>query len=125
MAIENSVAERFAGKWVTPHPGGLFLRANQEATSMAQKTRLCEICMKPIDPDRLESFTDTRLCSDHAAKIKKHGGEFIRAVSQETTSKQGGLKKNYGGVNTEKIRNQAAIEALKIEFEEEKWAKPE
>jgi hypothetical protein len=81
--------------------------------------------MKPIDPDRLEAANDSRLCGEHAEKIKKHGGEFMRANSQETTSKQGGLKKNYGGVNTEKIRNQAAIEALKIEFEEEKWRQKE
>ena len=91
---------------------------------MSQKTRLCEICMKPIDPDRLEAANDTRLCGEHAEKIRKHGGEFIRSVSQETTSKAGSLKKNYGGVNSDKIRNQAAIEKLKIEFEEEKWTKP-
>jgi hypothetical protein len=35
------------------------------------------------------------------------------------------MKKNYGGVNSDKTRNLAAIEKLKIEIEEEKWSKKE
>jgi len=81
---------------------------------MSKKSRPCEICMKPIEPQRLEATPETRLC-------KEHGGEFIRVVSHERTSKAGSLKKNYGGVNTSRKRNQAAIEKLKDEFDEEKW----
>ncbi|MBM3994226.1 MAG: hypothetical protein FJ303_08750 [Planctomycetes bacterium] len=88
---------------------------------MSKKSRPCEICMKPIEPQRLEATPETRLCKEHAEKIEKHVGEFIRVVSHERTSKAGSLKKNYGGVNTSRKRNQAAIEKLKDEFDEEKW----
>ena len=90
---------------------------------MSQRPRLCEICMKPIEQDRVESTPETRLCTEHGDKILKHGGEFVRSVSQETTSKPESLKKNYGGVNTAKVRNSAAIERLKDEYEAEKWEK--
>jgi hypothetical protein len=90
---------------------------------MSQRTRLCEICMKPIEQDRLDSSPETRLCTEHAEKIKKHGGEFIRSVSEERTSKPGSIKVNIGGVNTSKVRNAAAIERLKDEYEAEKWEK--
>lgn len=85
------------------------------------KSRPCEICMKPIEPTRLESLDDTRLCDEHAKKIEKYGGEFVRSFSEERISKPGSLKQNYGGINTSKTRNQKAIEQLKDEFDEEKW----
>ena len=91
---------------------------------MAQKTRLCEICMKPIEADRLESHRESRLCSEHAEKIKKHGGEFIRSVSQVRSSKPGSIKINFGGIETDTVRNHAAIELLKDEYEAEKWKTP-
>ena len=86
---------------------------------MSHATRPCEICMKPIEAERLETLPETRLCLEHAEKIAKYGGEFTMSLSWEKTSKQGGLKKNYGGVTPHKRRNQQALERLKDEFEDE------
>ena len=88
---------------------------------MATRSRPCEVCMKPIEDSRLETTPETRLCLEHAEKIEKFGGEFIRSVSWDKTSKEGGLKKNYGGVTPHRIRNQQGMERLKDEFENEKW----
>lgn len=88
------------------------------------KSRPCEVCMKPIEPERIETLPETRLCGEHAEKIAKLGGEFIRVSSTERTSKPGSLKRNYGGVNTTTKRNQQAIEKLKDEFDEAKWKEP-
>ena len=88
---------------------------------MASKTRPCEICMKPSETERLEALPETRLCLEHAHKIKKHGGEFVVTTRQERTSKAGSLKINYGGVSASMRRNHKAIERLKDEFEEDKW----
>jgi hypothetical protein len=87
---------------------------------MSTPTRPCEICGQPIDPERLEAVPDTRLCVDHARKIAKYGGEFRITATHERTSKQGSLKKNYGGISAHKVRNPAAIEKLRQEYEEEK-----
>ena len=62
------------------------------------KSRPCEICMQPIQPERIEILPDTHLCCDHARKIAKFGGEFTITAVRERTSKAGSLKKNYGGV---------------------------
>jgi hypothetical protein len=88
---------------------------------MANQSRPCEVCMKPIEADRLETVPESRLCREHAEKAEKFGGEFTRTSSAERTSKPESMKRNYGGVNTSKKRNQVAIEKLKDEFEEEKW----
>ena len=85
------------------------------------KSRPCEVCKKPIEPARLEALSDTRLCEEHGRMIEKYGGEFVRSFSAERTSKQGSLKKNYGGIAVSKVRNQKAIEQLKDEFEAAKW----
>ena len=87
---------------------------------MASKTRPCEICMKPIDPERCEANPLTRLCRHHAEAIAKYGGEFRLISQQERTSKQGSLKLNYGGVTAKQVRNTAAIERLKDEHERER-----
>jgi hypothetical protein len=90
---------------------------------MATKTRPCEICMKPIDPERCEANPQTRLCRVHAAAITKYGGEFKLIAQQERTSKQGSLKLNYGGVTAKQVRNTGAIERLKEEYERERWGR--
>jgi hypothetical protein len=86
---------------------------------LSPQTRPCEICGTPIDPERLEAVPDTRLCGDHARKIAKYGGEFRTTASHDRTSKQGGLKLNYGGVSTRKVRNPEAVEKLRQEHEQE------
>lgn len=92
---------------------------------MSTKSRPCEICMKPIEMERLDGNSQTRLCQEHHEKIRKYGGEFILRTRMERTSKPGSLKINYGGVGGRLRRNQEAIEKLKDEFEEEKWRKKE
>jgi hypothetical protein len=80
-------------------------------------TRPCEICNALIEEDRLEVVPDTRLCINHAKAIQKYGGEFTLTGTYESTSKQGSLKHNYGGVNVIKTRNSAAIEKLRKDYE--------
>jgi hypothetical protein len=92
---------------------------------MSGKTRPCEICKLMIDPERIEALPETRLCSDHARKIQKYGGEFIVTATQERTSKAGSLKHNYGSVTTSKTRNHEAIEKLRAEYEHEQGQHPE
>jgi len=79
--------------------------------------------MKPIEPERLEALSETRLCQEHHEKIQKFGGEFTLTTKVERTSKPGSIKINYGGVGGRMRRNQAAIEKLKDEFDDEKWSK--
>jgi hypothetical protein len=86
---------------------------------MSQKTRPCAICQEPIDPGRAEAVPDTRLCAEHARRIERHGGEFIRTVTQERTSKAGSLKRSYGSASIHKTRNHEALEKLRAEFLEE------
>jgi len=83
---------------------------------MSSKSRPCEICMKPIEPERLEAVSDTRLCNEHARLIEKYGGEFIRVSSQERTSKAGSLKRNYGGVTPKKTRNEKGLAQLRAAY---------
>jgi len=80
-------------------------------------TRPCEICKKMIEEERLEVLPETRLCVEHAKAIQKYGGEFSLTGSYETTSKQGSLKHNYGGVNVTKTRNADAVEKLRRDYE--------
>jgi Prokaryotic dksA/traR C4-type zinc finger len=79
--------------------------------------RHCEICNKLIEEERAEAVPQTRLCIDHARAIDKYGGEFTMHGSYESTSKQGSLKKNYGGVNIMRVRNADAIEKLRRDYE--------
>ena len=79
--------------------------------------RLCEICKQPIETERLESVTGTRLCTTHAEAIDAYGGEFIVSAQQERTSKAGSLKLNYGGIATSQKRNQEGMDRLKDDFE--------
>jgi hypothetical protein len=79
--------------------------------------RRCEICKRPIEPERAEAIGDTRLCLQHARQIARFGGEFILTATQERTSNAGSLNRNYGGVATVKVRNQEAIDRLRDECE--------
>lgn len=80
-------------------------------------TRPCEICNALIEEERLEAIPETRLCIEHAKAIQKYGGEFTVTGTYESTSKQGSLKHNYGGVNVSKSRNSTAIEKLRRDYE--------
>ena len=52
--------------------------------------RNCEICKKPIDPERADAIPDTRLCTEHARQIERFGGECLRG-GDELTSVASGL----------------------------------
>jgi hypothetical protein len=80
---------------------------------MSDKSRPCEICGGMIDPERVEILPETRLCTDHARQIEKYGGEFKVTSHLERTSKEGSLKRNYGGVTTSKTRNHEALRKLR------------
>jgi len=80
-------------------------------------SRFCEICKKEIDPDRAEYLPETRLCTTHARQAEKYGGEFVLASTQTTLSKAGSLKKNYGDVAVEKLRNAEALRKLRDDYE--------
>ena len=83
---------------------------------MSVKIRFCEVCKKQIKPERLEAEPKTLLCEEHARKIEKYGGEFIRTVTQERTSKAGSIKQGYGSAEIHKARNHEALEKLKDEY---------
>ena len=86
--------------------------------------RRCEICKQPIDADRAEAIRQTRLCTEHAKEIQKYGGEFIMSSVQERTSKEGSLKKNYGGIATSLRRNEVAVSQLRADYERKGTARP-
>jgi hypothetical protein len=76
--------------------------------------RPCEICRRPIEPDRLDALPNTRLCAEHARAIVKHGGEFRATGTTEGT----GPKTGRGLVAVTKVRNTEAIEKLRAEYEQ-------
>lgn len=92
---------------------------------MSAKVRVCEICKRPIDPERIEVIPETRLCSDHARMIARYGGEFTMTYTRERLSKPGSLKKNYGGVTPQKLRNATAMAKLRRELAAEERKEPE
>lgn len=85
---------------------------------MPSKTRPCEICKSLIEPERIETIPETRLCAEHARLIARHGGEFTLSSTQESLGKAGSLKRNYGGITPSMSRNTKAVEALRREHEE-------
>jgi hypothetical protein len=78
--------------------------------------RPCEVCRELIDEERLEVLPETRLCTECAKKITKHGGEFTVSSVADSLGKVGSLKKNYGGISTHKTRNNLAVEKLRDEY---------
>ena len=83
--------------------------------------RLCVICKSEIDEERANGMPDTRLCMEHGKQIQDFGGEFRMTATADRTSKQGSLKLNYGGVSTEKVRNDDGIELLRDRYERERF----
>lgn len=61
----------------------------------------CARCGNEIPAERLEALPETRVC---VACSREMGGEFTVIVTPEKTSKEGSLKKNYGGYSTRKVR---------------------
>ena len=65
--------------------------------------RQCERCSAEIPGERIEAVPETRLCVKCSEEV---GGEFDLYATYERTSKEGSLKKNYGGVNVFRVRKQ-------------------
>jgi hypothetical protein len=60
----------------------------------------CVRCGALIPVERLRVVPKTQVCVKCSAEI---GGEYTLVVTREKTSKPGGIKKNYGGVNVRRI----------------------
>lgn len=63
--------------------------------------RPCSRCGVEIPVERIEAVPDTMVCVTCSTEM---GGEFKVIVVPERTSKEGSMKKNYGGYGTKKIR---------------------
>ena len=68
---------------------------------MSVASRPCARCGNEIPGERIEALPDTEVCVRCSNEI---GGEFKVYVVPERTSKDGSLKKNYGGYTTRKVR---------------------
>jgi hypothetical protein len=75
-----------------------------------EKVRFCVRCRQQIPAERAAAVPDTRLC---VACSQTVGNEFDLLISQENLGKAGSIKKNFGGVEIEKIRRE--IEPLERE----------
>jgi len=94
-------------------------------TPMTAKMRFCEICKRPIEPERAEGLPETRLCVKHSEEIAQYGGEFKTVSATVVTSKASILKRNYGGVTTRKVRNQTGLEHLRDDYQRQQWEQTE
>lgn len=68
---------------------------------MGVDSRPCARCGGEIPAERVEVLPDTQLCVQCSTEM---GGEFQVFAVPERTSKEGSLKKNYGGYTTRKVR---------------------
>jgi hypothetical protein len=68
---------------------------------MAIVPRPCARCGEEIPVERIEAVPETQVCVRCSAEM---GGEFKVYVIPERISKEGSLKKNYGGYATRKVR---------------------
>lgn len=69
---------------------------------MTTDARPCARCGAEIPAERIEAIPETMVCVACAREMG--GSEFQVVVIPEKTSKEGSLKKNYGGYTTRKIR---------------------
>ena len=69
---------------------------------MATEPETCARCGGTIPEERLEALPETMVCVTCAKAMG--GTEFRIEVIAEKTSKEGSLKKNYGGYHTRKVR---------------------
>ena len=68
---------------------------------MAIQPQPCARCGGLIPVERLRILPRTQVCVRCSEEI---GGEYRMVLVHEKTSKQGGIKKNYGGVTVKRIR---------------------
>jgi len=87
---------------------------------MSNRTRMCVICKKLIEPERAADLQNTNLCTKHGEAIERFGGEFRIQSQGENLSKPGSLKRNPGGVKTRMVRNLRALDELRAEYEKQR-----
>jgi hypothetical protein len=87
---------------------------------MSNRTRMCVVCKRLIDPERAADLPSTNLCTEHGKAIERFGGEFKIRSQGENLSKPGSLKRNPGGVKTRMVRNLRALDELRAEYEKQK-----
>lgn len=63
--------------------------------------RTCVRCGGEIPVERVEALPETMVCVTCSQEM---GGEFRVVVIPERISKEGSMKKNYGGYTTRKVR---------------------
>lgn len=68
---------------------------------MAIVPQPCARCGELVPAERIEALPETMVCVTCSQEM---GGEFRVVVTPERISKEGSLKKNYGGYSTRKIR---------------------
>jgi hypothetical protein len=73
----------------------------EKGVPMTAVPRACVKCGGEVPAERVEALPDTQLCIRCSQAM---GGEFDVYVEAERTSKDGSLKKNYGGYGTRKVR---------------------
>jgi hypothetical protein len=61
----------------------------------------CARCGELIPAERIEAIPETMVCVQCSHEM---GGEFKVYAAAERISKEGSLKKNYGGYTTRKVR---------------------
>ena len=62
---------------------------------------VCARCGGEIPAERMEALPETMVCVRCSQEM---GGEFVVYATAERISKEGSLKKNYGGYTTKKVR---------------------
>ena len=87
---------------------------------MSNRTRMCVICKKLIEPERAADLKNTNLCTEHGEAIERFGGEFKVQSQGENLSKPGSLKRNPGGVKTRLVRNLLALDELRQAYENQR-----
>jgi hypothetical protein len=92
-----------------PDPAGVGVWTCGEVTHplskeapMTAEPRPCARCGAEIPAVRIEAIPETMVCVRCAGEMG--GSEFQVVVIPERISKEGSLKKNYGGYSTRKIR---------------------
>jgi hypothetical protein len=73
----------------------------EKGVTMTAVRRTCVRCGGEVPAERVEALPDTQVCVTCSTEM---GGEFRVYVEAERTSKDGSLKKNYGGYGTRKVR---------------------
>src|SRR5690348_5399820 len=90
VAVQSAVIGEGAADCGQAAAVGMMTSTCMRSLGMFEETRRCEICQKPIEPERLEAIPQTRLCAEHARQIAQYGGEFRATATAEGTGQKTG-----------------------------------